>query len=297
MFNYYAFGLNISSEIELPGMIETVFNDKSDVKISLGKVNKLLNKAEIEGFNYQLYHEDIYLWWKNIGKVKLSGGNRIIVDMKNSDINQIIPFLLGPIMALLLYQRGFLVLHGSSIKINNDVVAFLGNRGTGKSTTAINLYKKNYPILTDDILAINFDDKGFPHVYPGYPHVRLSEESYNHIKDETSILTPIHTLVGKVFCDASRGFSPETVRLKRIYLLERGNQTRISTLNSQKNLIDLIYHSVANNIFLVNDQSNNLTQCVNLINNVIIQRLEVIHSFKDMSKLINLIEDDLSNNL
>ena len=42
-------------------------------------------------------------------------------------------------------------------------------------------------------LAINFDDKGFPYVYPGYPHVRLSEDSYNNIKDNTNILTPIRT--------------------------------------------------------------------------------------------------------
>ena len=59
-------------------------------------------------------------------------------------------------MALLLYQRGFLVLHGSSIKINNGAIAFLGYRGNGKSTTAINLYKKNYPIVTDDILSYKF---------------------------------------------------------------------------------------------------------------------------------------------
>ena len=25
-------------------------------------------------------NDDVYLWWENIGKVKLSNGNRIIVD-------------------------------------------------------------------------------------------------------------------------------------------------------------------------------------------------------------------------
>ncbi len=39
MFYYNAFGLNISSEVELPGMIEKVDNDKFDVKISLDEVN------------------------------------------------------------------------------------------------------------------------------------------------------------------------------------------------------------------------------------------------------------------
>jgi hypothetical protein len=101
------------------------------------------------------------------------------------------------------------------------------------------------------------------------------------------------TLVGKVFCDTSRGFTSESLKLKNIYLLDKGDQTRISTLNSQQNLINLINHSRANLIFKINDQANNLTQCGKLINNVLIRRLEITHSFKDISELINLIEDDL----
>ena len=107
--------------------------------------------------------------------------------------NSLIPFLLGPVISVLLHQRGFLVLHGSAVKINNESIAFVGNRGMGKSTIAINLYKKGYPLVTDDIIAINFDNEGNPYIYPGYSHVRLSKDSYNHIKDNTNILTPIRT--------------------------------------------------------------------------------------------------------
>ena len=287
MFNYYAFGLNISSEIELPGVFKNI-NNEPDVKIIQGKV-----QSEVFGSKYIVEYDDIYLRWDDIGKVKLSNGNQITIDIINK--NLIIPFLLGPIMALLLHQRGFLVLHGSSIKINGKAIAFIGYRGMGKSTTAINLYKKGYPLITDDILAINFDNDNIPYIYPGYPHVRLSEDSYNHIKDDTDILTLIRTIIGKVFCDASREFSPEKLMLKRVYLIERGDRTRIFTLDSQKNLMNLICHSVYNLIFPSNkNQANNLNQCSNLIKNVQIRRLEVIHSFNNISGLIELIEDDLT---
>ena len=63
-----------------------------------------------------LNHEDIYLWWDDIGRVKISKGNQITVDQDNPTSFPIMPFLLGPVMAILLHQRGFLVLHGSSIK-------------------------------------------------------------------------------------------------------------------------------------------------------------------------------------
>ncbi len=116
---------------------------------------------------------------------------------------------------------------------------------------------------------------------------RLSEDSFVHIKDDTNILTPIRTYAGKVFCDASRGFSQGPIKLKKIYILENGKKTRISIFNSQENVINLIRHSIANKIFEDNkDQAKNLIQCANLINNTLISRLEISHSFKNLPDLV-----------
>ncbi|MGI6483862.1 MAG: hypothetical protein ACOX08_11445 [Methanobacterium sp.] len=144
--------------------------------------------AEVEGPNYLVKDGDVFLWWEDIGKVKISEGKQVtveaIADLDDSSEINIIPFLLGPVMSLLLHQRGFLILHGSSVKINHEAVCFLGHCGNGKSTTAINLYTKGYPLVTDDILAIKFREDGLPLVYPGYPHVRLGEDSYHQVKDK-----------------------------------------------------------------------------------------------------------------
>lgn len=296
MFHYKAFGLEISSEIELPGMV--MGSDNQDVRIILGEVDpSQVIQAEVKGPNYLVSNGDVYMWWDDIGKVKISDGELItaepLADLIGSDEINLIPFLLGPVMALLLHQRGFLVLHGSSVKVQEGAVAFLGYRGNGKSTTAINLYKDGYPLVTDDILAIKFNTQGLPVVYPGYPHVRLNEDAYNQVKDNTDILTPIRTIVGKMFCDASYDFSPEPVILKRIYILERDNKIGVSSLKSQENLIDLIRHSVANRIFQHTAQRGNLIYCAQLVNNVSVKRLEISHSFSDIPELIRIVEKDL----
>lgn len=293
MFNYCAFGLNISSEIELPGITQTEGNVEPDVKIVLDAV-KLPVSLETSS-NYCLDEGDVYLWWENIGKVSISSGKQIIVEV-DGDLDSIIPFLLGPVMALLLHQRGFLVLHGSSVRMNGGAAAFLAYRGTGKSTTAIHLYKKGYPIVTDDILAISFDEDGVPFLNPGYLHVRLAEDSYEQVRDDTDILTPIRTIVGKVFCDASSRYSARPSRLERIYLMEKGDEIRISEIKSQETLLDLLRHSIAQRIFKETDQSDNLVHCANLINNVIFRRLEVNHSFEELSELVDLIEKDFHEN-
>lgn len=297
MFHYHAFGLEISSEVELPGMIEGSGNP--DVRIIRGKVDPtLISGAEVEGPNYLVKGGDVYMWWDDIGRVQISKGEQVTVEpvraFEDTDEVNLIPFLLGPVMAMLLHQRGFLVLHGSSVKVNGRAVAFLGYRGNGKSTTAINLYKEGYPLVTDDILAIKFNEEGLPVVYPGYPHVRLGEDSYNQVKGNTDILTPIRTIVGKVFCDASYQFSPEPVTLKRIYVIEKGDKAEASFLKSHENLIDLIRHSVANRIFQHTTQRENLIQCAQLVNNVTVRRLEIAHSFDRISELVQVIEDDFN---
>ncbi|PKL72846.1 MAG: hypothetical protein CVV29_06625 [Methanobacteriales archaeon HGW-Methanobacteriales-2] len=311
MFHYKAFGLEISSEIELPGMIEG--SGIPDVKIIQGKVDQsLVTEAEVEGPNYLVTGQDVYLWWDDIGKVRISKGELVTVepvaDLEGSDELNLIPFILGPVMALMLHQRGFLVLHGSAVNISHgkskvhpngfpSAVAFLGHRGNGKSTTAIHLYVAGYPLVADDILAIKFSEDGKPVVYPGYPHVRLSDKAYHQVKDRTDILTPIRTLAGKVFCDASHEFSPEPVNLERIYVIEKiqpeDGKTGISVLKSQENLIDLIRHSVANRIFQHTSQKENLINCSQLVNNVKVKRLELIHSFEDIQDLVSAIEADL----
>ncbi len=301
MFNYKAFGLEISSEIELPGMTEG--SGKPEVKIVRGEVDPFqVSKAEVEGPNYKVKGGNVYIWWDNIGKVKISKGELVTVesdkDLESSDELNIIPFILGPVMALLLHQRGFLVLHGSAVNTGTGAVAFLGHRGNGKSTTAIHLYVEGYPLVADDILAIKFDDEGLPVAYPGYPHVRLSDKAYHHVKDYTDILTPIRTLAGKVFCDASHHFSSEPVKLEKIYVIEKvqpdsGATMGISVLKSQENLIDLIRHSVANRIFQHTTQKENLISCAQLVNHVDVKRLEIVHSFTDIHDMVRVIEEDI----
>lgn len=288
MFYYHAFGLDISSEIELPGILEKDNLKIVDIHIKTGPVN--LPKNFDKSNNYLVQNEDVFLWWDEIGKVKISNGEEIIVDVFEESI---IPIILGPVMSLLLYKKGFLVLHGSAIKVDQFAVAFLGYCGFGKSTLAINLYNKGYPLVTDDIVAIKFNENNEAIIFPGYHHVRLSEDSYNNIKDNENIV-PLCSIVGKLFCDASIGFTPEPLKLERIYLLENGDKTKIYNLNSQDNLLDLITHSTAKHFISSKEQADNLYKCSKLINNIVIKGLKVNHSFTEINELIEVIEQDLN---
>ena len=82
------------------------------------------------------------------------------------------------------------------------------------------------------------------------------------MKDHTDILTPIRTLAGKVFCDASHQFSPEPVKLEKIYVIEK--------MSPEENLIN----------------------CAQLVNNVEVKRLEIVHSFTNIQDMVRVVEED-----
>ena len=69
--------------------------------------------------------------------------------------------------------------------------------------------------------------------------------------------------------------------------------TGISVLKSQENLIDLIRHSVANRIFQQTTQKENLIHCAQLVNNVTVKRLVLVHSFDDIQDMVRTVEEDI----
>ena len=69
--------------------------------------------------------------------------------------------------------------------------------------------------------------------------------------------------------------------------------TGISVLKSQENLIDLIRHSVANRIFQQTTQKENLINCAQLVNNVTVKRLVLVHSFEDIQDMVRVVEADV----
>ena len=40
------------------------------------------------------------------------------------------------------------------VNMNNEVIAFLGNKGYGKSTTAMTFYKEDIQLVADDYIGI-----------------------------------------------------------------------------------------------------------------------------------------------
>jgi len=104
--------------------------------------------------------------------IEHSGANIYVTSRKNQSLEDVVTYLVGPLLGFVLRLRTVTCLHASAIVINNKVIAFTGDSGTGKSTTAAAFARLGYKVLSDNMIPIV--ERGFNFLaQPAYPHLRL----------------------------------------------------------------------------------------------------------------------------
>ena len=85
-------------------------------------------------------------------------------------------YLLGTVIGYALRRLGVLTLHASGVVVDGRVLAFVGESGAGKSTTAMAFASVGAAVLTDDVFAVR-DFEGRPHAFPSFDHLRVTREA------------------------------------------------------------------------------------------------------------------------
>jgi hypothetical protein len=170
MYRYSGFSLNIDSQLELPELSPGCGHP--DVTIRLGDVSRPQAPATID---------DEAAFPGNIGGFHIMRGREIVVDLfPGADAGAVRTLLAGRIMACLLRQRGHLPLHASAIAIDGQGALFLGESGSGKSTTAAAFRSRGHDVLADDVAAVRTGKSGIE-LQTAWPGLRLLEDSRNVI--------------------------------------------------------------------------------------------------------------------
>ncbi len=89
-------------------------------------------------------------------------------------------FLLGDVISVWMELQGIPVLHASAVSAGGNAAAFISYSGGGKSSITGTLVKAGNPLLTDDILPVQYSNGSFI-CHPGYPQIRLWPEEAQHI--------------------------------------------------------------------------------------------------------------------
>ena len=105
-------------------------------------------------------------------------------------------YLLGLLMKAVVIKRGEQSLHASSVIVDGKAVAFLGASGFGKSSLAASFVSVAFPLLTDDVLRLEEDGRGF-WAYPGPARLKLLPDEARQCLDGACAGVPMDPMADK----------------------------------------------------------------------------------------------------
>jgi hypothetical protein len=290
-----AYGLAIQSEIPLPEAPAS--GNETQVVIRLGKVEKPPGDPNAER-TYQIDQKNFRVYWRGVGTFLICCGSDVLVEPEPGAEEAILRlYLLGPVLGILLHQRGLLVLHASVVSIAGSAVGFLGEKGWGKSTTAAALNARGHGLVADDILAVLPGNNGKPMVQPGLPHFKLWPEAVTaSFGDDANQLVRLHSKADKRIRQASVGVKQSPIPLSRLYVLDQGEALESVVTSPSVALLALIRHSyLAHLMPSLHGVQTNFVQCARLAQQVQVQRLLRPKNLFALGEIVRLVESEANS--
>jgi len=240
---YRAYGLVIRSEIPLDEFMQTTA-ECEDVVVAYGWnagwISSVRDRAEV----IEITGNEARFWFAGVGGFTVMNGQRIIAYPKSGVPGDLLRlYVEGMLLAMLLHQRGMCVLHASVIEVEGQSVALMGQIGAGKSSLAGALYTRGHRVLADDNAAILLSN-GPPSVIPSYPYVKLFPAIASLLGFHNGALRTLHASHAKMAGAVSKGFTSNSSRLSRIYVLGRNHKPEVRQLSPLEATLELIRNAV-----------------------------------------------------
>lgn len=299
MFSYFAYGLGIQSAVPLPEFVAAEAG--CDVTVHIESNNYTPNdyvplEAVDQPWYLKLTLEEAVLFCKDAGVFLVHGGHKVVVVPAPGACERTIRlYLVGTVMAILLYQRGLLVLHASVVDIDGGAVAFLGQSGAGKSSTAAAVHMRGHSFIADDVAAVSLGTDPAT-VFPGFPQMKLSPEVAVALGHDFESLLLLHPLQTKRGYRTTQQFPQAPLPIRRIYVLAEDAGLSIEPLKPQEAVIELVRHSRPTTLFHSGGATHFL-QCANLAKELTIYRLKRPRSLSLLPDLAQLVEEHVARDL
>jgi hypothetical protein len=310
MYLYETYGLRLASIVKLPDLLPGTFAvHDADVIIQWGQVERI-PPAVLE-VDHQLVlwatATEIGAVCRQVGTLRIRQGKEVIID-RLPEVNESMlqSALLDAALAAILHQRGVIVLHASAVTLGDGAIAFLGASGEGKSTTATAMCTYGHEVegkptalLTDDMVAIQFDALGQPWLLPGFARIKLLPGTLAAVDDfADELFGEVDQLSGKRLCVANHWFPQRAFPLKRLYLLGSGETLAVEPLSPHEAFFGLIEHSYAQAFV---EETGTLPWQIQhysqLLRQVPMQRLNRPRDLSALSEFVNFVEADYTRSV
>jgi hypothetical protein len=224
---YRAFGLNIGSELVLPGLPTT--SATPDIRIRRGVVPEWNGEPTIRyGDRFRIRGQEWSVRFKALPFAGLIRDGNLVefeADPAQDQVSSL--HVLGSCTGALLFQRGLAPLHGNTLVAPQGAAMIAGKVGSGKSSTTFALLRRGYRLLADDISAVSFESSeptpvtsAIPTVIPGFPRLKLWKATLEHFGCDHREFERLRPGMDKFHYPAEDRFCPVPQKLNAIYVLQ-----------------------------------------------------------------------------
>lgn len=217
MTSYTTHGLQIDSEVSLPGLLPGS-RQLPDVRIRYGSVPTTLSDPQVKGGWFQASPDTFLLIVNDVARFLVVKGEDILIERyPNCQEDVLRLYLLGSAFGALLIQRGILAMHASAIQTARGAVLFVGKAGHGKSTLMAAMVQRGYAMLTDDVTAVSLESPSGPLAYSSFPRLRLCADAAVRLNHSLEALTLVRAWDAEKYVVPVTNFCAHPVPVQAIY--------------------------------------------------------------------------------
>lgn len=176
---YNLFNFTIASEIAFPYAATSTRNPDVWIRFQRFDYNpSLVGERGGPGLWGRATADTFDLRANGIARYQVRNGCEILIDpFAGADEQAIRGPLNGIVLAALLQQRGFLVLHGGVVDFEGQGMALLGDSGMGKSSLVSFLQRQGAAAFSDELCVVHPDELGRMCVWPVSQAIALCEDA------------------------------------------------------------------------------------------------------------------------
>lgn len=251
---YEAFGLSVRSAFPLPELRRLPDEplEAADLRVRRGTV-EFPPTADPEKWVHRSPTGEHYLAYKR-ADILVKDGSEAVVDLRGDvSAEAVRHIVLGPVLNHALHQRGYFVLHASTVLVDGAAVAFLGESGVGKTTTAMAFLLAGHRVLSDDVAAV-VPGTDPPKVRTGYPSIKLDPEMVERFDAPVDEPESAGSR-GRHFYGLRHDQPAEPTRLAAVYLLEDGDRLEVEPVPASERVLNLVEYTYTGGVLEADDQA------------------------------------------
>ena len=182
-YTYNIYGLIVRVPFQCVSLSPISFSEEVDVQVVDGIVPTRLEDASISGKYWQVAPGRVLLYAPAcVGRFLVENGTQVTLQRAPDAQEDVLAVqFLDAAMAMVLMQRGYVVLHANAAVTPTGAVAISGESGAGKTTALSALLARGCTMLTDDITALRKRVDGVVEVIPGMPHLHMCADAADNL--------------------------------------------------------------------------------------------------------------------